>query len=189
MTQMLNRQARIVPDKHGSIAWYALRVRSRHEKKIATLLEQKGIEISLPLLQVTRQWSDRKRLIQVPLFQGYVFTRIPMQLKHYEVLQTPGVVAFCGIGGKIKAIPDEQMYWLDQALHTGEEIKLERDFPVGQRVRVTHGPWRGIEGFVQESPAKSRLVVWLDTLMQGMSINVDAALLEPLNLERKIHKY
>ena len=184
MAQTLNRQARIVSDNQESIAWYALRVRSRHEKKIATLLEQKGIEISLPLQQVTRQWSDRKKLIQVPFFQGYVFTRISMQLKHYEVLQTPGAVAFSGIGGKIKAIPDEQMYWLDQALHAGEEIKLERDFPVGQRVRVTHGPWRGIEGFVQENRAKTRLVVWLDTLMQGMSINIDSSLLEPLNLER-----
>ena len=183
MAQALNRQTGIVSDTQEPMAWYALRVRSRHEKKIAALLEQKNIEISLPLLQVTRQWSDRKKLIHIPLFRGYVFTHIPLQLKHYEVLQTPGVVAFSGIGGKIKAIPDEQMYWLDQALHTGEEIKLECDFPVGQRVRVTHGPWRGIEGFVQESRAKSRLVVWLDTLMQGMSINVDAALLEPLNLE------
>jgi transcription antitermination factor NusG len=186
MAQALNRQAGIVSDTQESIAWYALRVRSRHEKKIAALLEQKNIEISLPLLQVTRQWSDRKKLIQVPLFRGYVFTRIPMQLKRFEVLQTTGAVAFSGICGKIKPIPDEQMYWLDQFLHGGEEIELESDFPTGQRVRVTHGPWRGIEGIVLETRASKRLVIWLDALMQGMSVNLDAAMLEPLNRERRI---
>lgn len=185
MAQALHRQAELVSDTQETPAWYALRVRSRHEKMVAALLEQKGIEISLPLLQVTRQWSDRKKLIQVPLFRGYVFTRIPLQLKRYEVLQTPGAVAFSGIGGKIQAIPDEQMYWLDQVLHAGEEIKLERDFPAGQRVRVTQGPWRGIEGIVQDTRAKTRLVIWLDALMQGMSVNMDATLLEPLNRERR----
>jgi transcriptional antiterminator RfaH len=184
MAQALNRQTGIVSDTQEPMAWYALRVRSRHEKKTAALLEKKGIKISVPLLQVTRQWSDRKKLIHIPLFRGYVFTHIPLQLKHYEVLQTQGAVAFSGIGSKIKAIPDEQMYWLDQILHSSEEMNLERDFPAGQRVRVTHGPWRGIEGIVQETLAKTRLVIWLDALMQGMSVNMDAALLEPLNLER-----
>ena len=112
MTRLLNRQAGSATDPQESIAWYALRVRSRHEKKIAALLEQKGIEISLPLLQVTRQWRDRQKLIQVPLFRGYMFTRIPFQLKRFMVSQTTGAVAFSGFGGKIKAIPDEQMYWL-----------------------------------------------------------------------------
>ena len=176
-------------DTQETHAWYALRVRSRYEKKIASLLEQKGIEISLPLLQVTRQWSDRKKLIQVPLFRGYVFTRILMHLQRFEVLQTTGAVAFPGISGKIKAIPDEQMYWLDQVLHTGEDIRPEPDLQAGQRVRVSHGPWRGIEGIVQGTRAKTRLVIWLDTLMQGISVNIDAALLEPLNRERRIHKY
>jgi len=173
-----------VIDTHETHAWYALRVRSRHEKKIAALLEQKGIEISLPLLQVTRQWSDRKKLIQVPLFRGYVFTCIPLQLKRFEVLQTTGAVAFSGIAGKIKAIPDEQMYWLEKVLHAGEDIRPERDFPAGQRVRVIHGPWRGIEGIVQETRANARLIIWFDALMQGMSVNMDVALLEPLNRKR-----
>ena len=115
-----------------------------------------------------------------------MFTRIPLQSKRYEVLQTPGAVTFSGIGGKIKAIPDDQMYWLDQILHDGEEIKLEHDFPVGQRVRVTHGPWHGLVGIVQEIRSKTRLVIWLDALMQGISVTMDAALLESLNGECQI---
>jgi transcription antitermination factor NusG len=186
MVPAVYRQSELVSEAQEAHAWYALRVRSRHEKKVAALLKQKDIEISLPLLQVTRQWSDRKKLIQEPLFRGFVFARIPLQLKRFEALQTPGAVAFSGIAGKIKAIPDDQMYWLDQVLHTSEEIKLERDFPVGQRVRVTHGPWLGIEGIVQETRAKARLVIWLEALMQGMSVTMEAALLEPLNSESRI---
>ncbi len=181
MAQAHKRQSKFVSDTQETPAWYALRVGSRHEKTVAVLMEQKGIEVSLPLLTVTHQWSDRKKQIQVPLFRGYVFAHIPLQLKRYEVLKTPGVVAFTGIGGKIKSIPDEQMYWLDLALHAGEELKVERDFPVGQRVRVNHGPWLGIEGFVQDTRANTRLVIWLDGLMQGMSVNIESALLEPLN--------
>ena len=184
MAQVLHRQVELGSDIQETPAWYALRVRSRYEKKVAALLEQKNIEISLPLLQVTRQWSDRKKLIQVPLFRGYVFTRISLKLMRIKVLQTPGAVAFSGIGRKIKAIPDEQMYWLDQLLNAGNDILPECDFPVGQRVRVTHGPWRGIEGIVQEPRANTRLIIWLDALMQGMSVNMDTALLEPLNRER-----
>jgi hypothetical protein len=94
-------------------------------------LEQNSVENSLPLLQLTRHWSDSKKLIQLPLFRGYVFTRIPLQLKRFEVLKTPGAVVFSGIGGKIQAIPGEQMYWLYRVRHASDEIKLEREFPEG----------------------------------------------------------
>lgn len=163
------------------LSWYALRVRSRHEKKVAVLLQQKGIEISLPLKQIIRQWSDRQKLIWEPLFQGYVFTRIPLQTRRFEVLQTAGAVTFCGIGGKIKAVPDEQMYWLEKLLSADEDIRLEREFPAGMRVRVTRGPWLGVEGIVQQARENARLVIWLDGLQQGVSVNMDASLLQSLN--------
>jgi transcription antitermination factor NusG len=169
-----------------SLSWYALRVRSRHEKKVAVLLQGKGIEISLPLKQITRLWSDRQKLIWEPLFQGYVFTRIPFQARRFEVLQTTGAVAFCGIGGKIKAVPDEQMYWLEKLLSADEDIRLEREFPAGTRVRVTRGPWLGIEGIVQQARENARLVIWLDGLQQGVSVNMNASLLQSLNREHQI---
>ena len=161
-------------------AWYALRVRSRHEKKVAAALEQKGIEVSLPLMQISRRWSDRQKIVQEPLFRGYVFTRIPLQLERVNVIQTYGAVNFAGIGGKISSIPDVQMYWLNQVFSKNQEFEIESIFPVGQRVRVSHGPWRGIEGVIQEMRASTKLIVWMDALMQGVSVQIDAALVEPL---------
>jgi len=161
--------------------WYALHVRSRHEKKVASALEQKRIEVSLPMLQVTRQWSDRKKSIQKPVFSGYLFTRISLQHSRFHVLETHGVVRFAGIGKKITSIPDVQMYWLDRVFAKNQDVQLEQTFPVGRHVRVANGPWRGIEGIIQDTRSTSRLVIWIDVLMQGLTVNIDASLLEPLN--------
>ena len=161
--------------------WYALHVRSRHEKKVATLLEQKQIEVSLPLVQVIRQWSDRKKLMQEPLFRGYVFTRISFQYSRFQVLETHGAVRFAGIGKRITPIPDVQMYWLDTALREIQDVQLAKAFPIGRHVKVISGPLRGIEGVVQYTSSTSRLVVWFDALMQGLAINIDASMIEPIN--------
>ena len=103
-------------------ARYTQYVRSRHEKKVAAALEQKGIEVSLPMMQISRRWSDYQKLVQGPLFRSYVFTRISLHMQRLDVLQTPGVVRFAGIGGKISSIPDMQMYWLDLVLSENQEF-------------------------------------------------------------------
>jgi len=92
-------------------------------KKVAVLLEKKDIEISLPVLQVARQGSNRKKLIQESLFRDCVFNRIPLKFRSIKVLHTLSLGDFFHIGGKIQAIPDQQMYWLDQFLHTDQEIR------------------------------------------------------------------
>lgn len=163
-----------------NLAWYAILVRSRHEKKVAVALQAKRIEISLPLMKLTRQWSDRRKVVQVLLFRGYVFVRVDLKLQHLDVLETFGVVRFAGIGGNIIPIPDRQMYWLRTVLAKSDDFDLVYDFPIGKRVRVSHGPWLGLEGVVQDERLKNRLVIWIDTLIQGLAVNIDSSLLQPL---------
>ena len=92
--------------------WYAVYVRSRHEKKVYHLFEEKGIESSLPLIKTTRQWSDRKKKVEVPLFRGYVFVRLDIDKDKLHILQTDGVVKFISIRSKPSRIPDEQINWI-----------------------------------------------------------------------------
>ena len=108
-------------------AWYAIYVRSKHEKYVYEVLQLKGIKSSLPLKTVYRQWSDRKKKHQIPLFRGYVFVNVNIQNEKLDVLQTDGVVKFIAFGGRNITIPEAQMYWLDRLLTTSN---TEHEFPV-----------------------------------------------------------
>ena len=89
--------------------WYAVYVRSRHEKKVHQLLLEKGVESSLPLIKITRKWSDRKKKVEIPLFRGYVFVRIDVGIDKLNILQTDGVVKFIGILNKPSKIPIQSL--------------------------------------------------------------------------------
>jgi len=154
-------------------SWYAIYVRSRHEKSVHQELQQKGIESSLPLISVTRQWSDRKKKVQVPLFRSYVFVNIDIAKEKLPVLQTDGVVKFVTFCSKTVSIPKEQMFWLDQILLSELSIEHVREFPVGTEVDVMFGPLKGLRGRVKTKNSKTKLVVWFDSIMQGVSVEID----------------
>ena len=79
--------------------WYAVYVRSRNEKKVYELIKEKDIETYLPLVKTLRQWSDRKKMVEVPLFNSYVFVYVDL-LEHFKVRQVPGIVNFVCFEGK-----------------------------------------------------------------------------------------
>ena len=154
-------------------SWYAIYVKSRHEKSVHQELQQKGIESSLPLISVTRQWSDRKKKVQVPLFRSYVFVNIDISKDKLPVLQTDGVVKFVTFCSKTVSIPEEQMFWLDQILLSELSIEHVQEFPVGTEVDVMFGPLKGLQGRVKTKNSKTKLVVWFDSIMQGVSVEID----------------
>ena len=157
--------------------WFAVYVKSRHEKSVNAELQQKGIESSLPLISVTRQWSDRKKKVQVPLFRGYVFVNIDISKDKLPVLQTDGVVKFVTFCSKTVSIPEEQMFWLDQILLSELSVEHVQEFPVGTEVDVMFGPLKGLQGRVKTKNSSTKLIVWFDSIMQGVSVEIDPAYL------------
>ena len=164
----------VIHQSKNSKSWYAINVKSRHEKCVYNKLQEKDIISSLPLASVIRQWSDRKIKLEVPLFRGYVFVKIDIQKEKLKVLQTDGVVKFITFGGRIIIIPELQMYWLDRLLNTSN-VKHEQEFPVGTDVEVSYGTFKGLYGKVNQKQSKTRLVVWFDSIMQGVSVEIDPA--------------
>lgn len=71
-------QQRVPPALYEEPHWYACHTRARHEKRVGKLLVQRGLESYLPMLVKERKWSDRSKLIEFPLFPGYVFTRFTL---------------------------------------------------------------------------------------------------------------
>ena len=159
--------------------WYALNVRSRHEKKVSSLLQNKGIESSLPQVVVTRQWSDRRKVLRVPLFTGYVFVNADIEQDRSSILATPGIVRFVSFNGEPAVIPGDQMYWLFQLMTEYSHIQHETSIQSGSEVTVVSGPLRGLHGTVSKSSSRSRLSVWFDVIMQGISVEIDSACLMP----------
>ena len=127
--------------------WYAIRVKSRSEKKVYADLEEQNIEAYLPLQRKLRQWSDRKKWVETPLISGYVFVFISR--KEYElVLRIYNVVSYIYFEGKAAIIREGDINLLKRMLGQTEsevEITLEPLKP-GQMVKIISGPLMGVVG-------------------------------------------
>ena len=166
-------------DSWTTAKWYALYTRSRHEKLVHEELQKKKFETFLPLRKVTRHWSDRKKVIDDPLFKGYLFVRTALA-DRWSVLNTKGVVNFVGKTGGPIEVPENELSAVKKFLE--QEIQVD-PFPYlkeGQRVYIRSGPFKGVEGFIVRKDRQCRLVISLDMLMQSVSVVIDQACIEPV---------
>ena len=170
----------ITKENNNKRSWYVVYVRSRYEKNVYSALLDKGIDASLPMRTVVREWNDRKKKVQIPLFRGYVFVKIDVNIDNLNVLQTAGVVKFIGIRNKPSRIPDEQIYWMHMLVAESATVRAEKEFRQGQRVRVMIGPFKGIKGVVKRVGSRSRLVVLIESIMQAISIDIKPEYLEKI---------
>jgi len=170
----------ITKENNDKRSWYVIYVRSKHEKNVHSALLNKGIDASLPMKTVVRRWSDRKKKVQLPLFRGYVFVNIDLKIDNLNVLQTPGVVKFIGIRKEPSRIPDEQIHWIHLMETESAMVRNEKEIPVGQRVHVMAGPFKGIKGVVKRVGGKSRLVVLIESIMQTVSVDIKPEYIEKI---------
>ena len=109
------------------------------------------------------------------MFRGYVFVKINLNIDKLNVLQTPGIVKFVHFNNKIPAIPEEQIFWLDALLSSESEINYESQYQPGVEVEVITGPFKGLKGNVIKSKSAFRVALWIDIIMQGVSVEIDSA--------------
>ena len=160
-----------------AMKWYALQVRARYERSAQSVIRKRGVEVSLPLIKVKRQWSDRIKHVEQPLFSGFLFVRMDIGKGRLPVLQAPGVVRFVGTPKGPVPVAQEQMFWLGQMAEFNGGLQNELVLPTGVEVKVLFGPLVGLRGRVKQYRGKTRVVVWFDGIMQGASVEVDPALL------------
>lgn len=158
--------------------WYAIYTRSRNEKKVANSLEEKGIQVYLPLLTTIKQWSDRKKKVEIPLFNSYLFVRIDNQ-NYINVLQTYGVVKFVTFRGERVAIPETQIMAVKAFLEEDDPmLTIEPEFIKGERVEVIRGQLRGLTGMLVEFKGKQRVMVEIEGIGHKIVLNLARSLLE-----------
>jgi transcription antitermination factor NusG len=167
-----------VPQNH---CWYAVRTRSNFEKRVSTNLVEKGIESYLPVFREIHQWKDRRKIVEVPVFPGYLFTRMDDSLPtRHAVLRTDGAVSILGQGEKIEAVPDQQIESLRLLLGSNPRCLAHPLVREGAWVRVKRGSLKNLEGLLVRVKNQTRLVLSINLLSQSVSAEVDAGDVEYL---------
>ena len=160
--------------------WYACYTRARHEKQVEAQLTQKGIESYLPVVPQLRQWKDRKKLVSWPLFPSYVFGRFTLKDVH-TVLVLPGVSTIVRARGHPTPILDEEMANVRRLVlaagESGVQPEVRPLIRSGEWVKITEGPFQGVEGIVVEERSRKRVLVGLAAIGQGVEIDVDTRVL------------
>jgi transcription antitermination factor NusG len=152
--------------------WYALYTKPRWEKKVSQLLDERRIENYLPLQKIMKQWSDRKKWIQEPLFRSYIFVHISSD-EYLPTLQTSGVVRFVTFEKKAVVIPPVQIDAIKTYVQTGEEMIIESpDVKTGDRVVVVRGSLKGLEGTLVQIYKKKRLRIMIEGIQQSLHIKI-----------------
>ena len=159
--------------------WYAIYTKSRAEKKTYIQLQQRGIEVYLPIQKRLKQWSDRKKWVEEPLFNSYLFVHVS-EREYMNVLQTPGVVRYVTFSGKAAPIREDQINFLKKILSSEEELVIsEHQFSIGQKVKVVAGVFHGMTGELVDIKNTKRFIVRFDELNKSIILNIPTVYLEP----------
>jgi transcription antitermination factor NusG len=160
--------------------WYAIYTRSRAEKKVNTELILTGIESYLPLRKTIRQWSDRKKMVEAPLFNSYVFVKVS-EKEYLKVLNTDGVTRFITFEGLAVSIPEVQINAIKAYLEEPEPIEVNDDplkMEPGQNIIVTRGPMKGLMGVLITIQGKNKVKVEIEAIGHSLIITIP-----PKNIE------
>ena len=158
--------------------WYVYYTKSRWEKKIKKYLIEREYEVFLPQHKVMRQWSDRKKKVEVPLFNSYIFVRSNENEIH-DVLQIPGIVKNLKYNGAPAVLHEKEYQAINGWLSTGLMIEVEGlsdNFEVGEKVKVLGGAFKGLEGEIRRVDDDTCCLI-LNSIQQVLKINIRKELL------------
>jgi len=152
--------------------WFVLYVNSRAEKKVADRLRAKGYEVFCPMKKVLRQWSDRKKLVELPYFSAYVFVRLDIS-DRIQVLETPGVVNLVYWLKKPAVIRNEEMQSVMEFFESNKQSEITiAPFQEGQEVSIRDGALKDLKGIIIKE-SKNQLTLEIRQL--GLAFKVQVA--------------
>ena len=161
--------------------WYALYTKPRWEKKVNLVLNNKGIESWCPVKKTEKQWSDRKKIIEEPLFTSYVFVNID-ESERTKVLMTDGILNFVYHVGKPAVIRNEEIDLIKKYLsETQASVSIQSlgSLDENTRIKVNHGVFMDSTGTVLKG-TKKKVFVKLESLGQVMIVEFPIEYLSPL---------
>jgi transcription antitermination factor NusG len=159
--------------------WFAVQVKQRSEKMAAYIANNRGFETFLPLQTVRRRWSDRIKVVEIPLFPGYVFCYLDAA-RRLPLLTVPGVYGLVGVGKTPHPIEDREIANIQAVVNSGLWSEPCAFLESGQLVMLEEGPLAGLEGIYVESRSEHRIVVSVSLLKRSVSIEIERDWVRPL---------
>jgi len=168
--------------------WYAVRLRSNFERCASQIFEEKGFTTFLPLHRTRRIWSDRTKVVEMPLFSGYTFCKFD-PLNRLPILTTPGVISILESSNGPIPVEESEIAAVRRLLESGLALGPWPFLREGQAVLVERGPLRGVEGIIVSLKNNYRLIVSLSLLQRSLSVAIDRECVRPLSNSRcvRIH--
>jgi transcription antitermination factor NusG len=167
--------------------WKVIYTASRQEKKVVALLDRYGIENYLPLIKKLRLWSDRKKWVEMPLFNGYVFVK-PKQGERDRALDIPGVVKYLKYNGADAIVADREISLIRGLIERGYHIENEENLNLrkGDRVRIEQGVFKGFEAEVlKDSDGQESVIIAFETISQVVKISMNKSFTRLINKSSK----
>lgn len=159
--------------------WKVVYVSSRAEKKVAERLLSKGIEAYVPIKREMKQWSDRKKMVESPLINGYVFVK-PEPIQRDDVLQVQGALQYVRYNGGDAIIRDIEIEALKSIETKGYYVEVQAAlvFKAGDKAIIQAGPFKGLQGTITQSSGKTLYTLVISGIDYSLSVQVPAEVLE-----------
>lgn len=159
--------------------WFALQVHTNHELRVANFLRGRGYDPFVPLYRCRKLWSDRIKVVDAPLFPGYMFCRLNL---HYRLpaLMTPGVIRIVGRDRLPVAVDEAEINAIQTIVTSGLPNQPWPFLQAGDRVQIDRGPLRGLEGILVEVRGARRLILSVTLVQRSVAVEIDSALVKLL---------
>ena len=152
--------------------WFVFYVKSRTEFKAEQLLKRDGFISYLPVIKILKQWSDRKKWIEEPLFKSYIFVKVK-RYQLYNVLQTPPIVTYVRFAGEPAIIHQRHIDLIKELIINKTKFELSTEIvKVGESIKIKSGPFKGQSGIVKELRGKKKLLISLESINFTLEIEL-----------------
>jgi transcription antitermination factor NusG len=156
--------------------WHVLYTMPNLERKVADQLFKHGFNVFLPQYKILRQWSDRKKSLQVPLFPSYLFVKNYLHDK-YKILSIPGVVKFLSTEGRLDTVSQDEIELIKNILCHNPEVSTQ-GLLCGDLVRIIKGPFNGMHAVLENIQGRCRVSLMIESVNKVVLIDISAACVE-----------
>jgi len=165
--------------------WLVFYTKSRSEKAVEKSLRKFGFEPYLPVQKVFRQWSDRKKKVEMPLFNSYIFV-YDIEAKIPEILKIPGLSWNIRYNGKPAFLRESELATIKRFIESGLtlEVGAIEELNKGDKVKIMDGPMRGAEGYLSGEYNDQKFTIALESIDQVLKVSVDKHLLKKVGSEQ-----
>jgi transcription termination/antitermination protein NusG len=160
--------------------WYVLYTRCHHEARVAKHLAIEDFAVLLPKYKAWSSRRDRRKVIDLPLFPGYLFVQTePFPSRFARILETPGLARILGNGNGPEPVAQLEMESILILLSSGRTLEPHPYFKVGNQITVVSGPLCGAAGYIDEiQPNKRKLVISVELLGRSVAVHLSDELVD-----------